>query len=325
MKEWLKDYFTFNQSEQRGLILLLGLLLLSILFNYFSPLLVKEKNYNSDEFRAQVEAFLNDTLSVSADFSQEWGDPFKKSKSEEHSGPENFASHPFYFDPNQMSEEEWNKTGLDEQVIRNILKYRQKGGFFKRKEDLRKIYALELSAYKVLEPYIIINDELKYNARVPSDSTNPDKEITKPYPIPDETAHIVELNSADSAGLISLPGIGPSFASRIIRYRQILGGYSDISQLMEVKGMDSNRFNGIKDRLGVNPELVRRMDLNAVTFKEMLKHPYFEFYLVKEIFNYRDRIKEFDSVGQIRQISIIYPELFNKIAPYLEVSKPGFE
>ena len=61
------------------------------------------------------------------------------------------------------------------------------------------------------------------------------------------------------------------------------------------------------------------MDLNKVEFKVMLKHPYFEYYLVKAIFGYRDKIKAFDSIQQLRNIEAIYPELYEKIEPYLEV------
>jgi len=60
------------------------------------------------------------------------------------------------------------------------------------------------------------------------------------------------------------------------------------------------------------------MEMNSVTFKEMVRHPYFEYYLVKAIFNYKDRIRTFDSVEQVKQIDNIYPELFDKIKPYLE-------
>ena len=90
-------------------------------------------------------------------------------------------------------------------------------------------------------------------------------------------------------------------------------------QLFEIKGMDSVRFNQFKNQIIVDPLLIRRIDINAVTFKELLKHPYFEYYLVKAIFEKRDAMKRYDSVGQIRSIEVMYEELYSKISPYLEV------
>jgi len=88
---------------------------------------------------------------------------------------------------------------------------------------------------------------------------------------------------------------------------------------MEIKGIDSIRYEQFKTQITVNPQLVRKIDLNTVTFKELMKHPYFEYYLVKAIFNYKDEIRAYDSVGQLRKLPVMYEELYEKIAPYLEV------
>ena len=319
MKEWIKEYFIFNRNEQRGLVLLLGLLLLSILFSYFAPLLVGQKKYDSAEFRAQVEAFLNDSSRTTKEYAYKPGKAPADSSSKPQSPLASFLASPFYFDPNQLSEEDWKRTGLDDRVIRNILKYRQKGGFFRNKEDFGKIYGLDKSAYTILEPYIVINSEKDRIGPASGNRTKAFEKDKEPVISEEENLQILELNTVDSAGLLSLPGIGPSFASRILRYRELLGGYADVSQLLEIKGMDSARYQAIQDRLIANPNLIRKMEMNSVTFKEMVRHPYFEYYLVKAIFNYKDRIRTFDSVEQVKQIDNIYPELFDKIKPYLEV------
>ena len=318
MKEWIKEYFIFNRNEQRGLVLLLGLLLLSILFSYFAPLLVGQKKYDSAEFRAQVEAFLNDSSRTTKEYAYKPGKTPADSSSKGQSPLASFLASPFCFDPNQIGEEDWKRTGLDDRVIRNILKYRQKGGFFRNKEDFGKIYGLDKSAYTILEPYIVINSEKDRIGPASGNRTKAFEKDKEPVISEEENLQILELNTVDSAGLLSLPGIGPSFASRILRYRELLGGYADVSQLLEIKGMDSARYQAIQDRLIANPNLIRKMEMNSVTFKEMVRHPYFEYYLVKAIFNYKDRIRTFDSVEQVKQIDNIYPELFDKIKPYLE-------
>ena len=179
------------------------------------------------------------------------------------------------------------------------------------------------SIFAILDPYIRIKEKEKkplssyFNYKDNKDSTKQINTYTKYKP---DTV-MIELNSTDSASLLACRGIGPSYAGRIIRYRERLGGFTGTGQLMEIKGMDSIRYDQFMGQVTVNLQLVRKIDLNTVTFKELLKHPYFEYYLVKEIFNYKDEIREWDSVGQLGKLPIMYEELYEKIAPYLEVKE----
>jgi competence protein ComEA len=319
MKDWLKEYFTFTEKEQRGIAILLALICLSVAFRHLAPWIKSQPEYDTETFRQQVRQFLSVTVEdESANSVQTGTDAYSNSPV---TGPNQvMLAAPFYFDPNTLDEEGWKKTGLNSKVIRNILRYREKGGTFRTAEDIRKIYGMEDSVYDRLAPYLVFAD---IELEKPKDSS--EKPYTKKYNPKDSSStksiRIVELNSADSADFESLPGIGPGFASRIVWYREKLGGFVTCEQLLEVNGLDSSRFMQIKDLLVVDTFAVRKMDLNAVTFKEMLRHPYFEYYLVKAIFNYKDRVKVFDSVGQLQSIETIYPELYHKISPYLEIRR----
>jgi competence protein ComEA len=323
MKDRIKDYFAFNRKEQRGLIILLGLLLLSLSVNLLLPLILPEKEYDIAPFQKQVEAFMA-SVEMSDSIKVLKPQKFAKNFSEEKlTDLSPFIASPFYFDPNELSEQQWAKMGMNEKIIRNILHYREKGGTFREKEGLARIYGMNDSIFAILEPYI----RLKEKEKPPSSS------YTNYYPHKDSLASgfkyknykpdtlVIELNSADSASLLACRGIGPTYASRIIRYRDRLGGFTRKEQLLELKGMDSTRYDQIKGQLTVDPGLVRKIDLNSVTFKELLKHPYFEYNLVKAIFNYKDKMREFDSVGQIRKLPVMYEELYLKISPYLETNR----
>jgi len=321
MKDRIKDYFAFNKKEQRGLIILLGLMLLSISVNIFLPGLLPDKEFDITPFQQEVARFME---------SVEKQDSARQVKSfsyyndfKETDGPvlQAFQASPFYFDPNELGLEQWQQMDMDDRIARNIIRYREKGGTFRDKEGFRKIYGMEDSVFAILDPYLRFKEKEKapsssyYNNKDKKDSTKQTNNYTKHQ----QDTVIIELNSADSASLLACRGIGPSFAGRIIRYRELLGGLIKVEQLLEVRGMDSLRFSGFRDQVTVNPELARKIDLNHVTFKEMLRHPYFEYYLVKAIFNYKDEIKAFDSVEQLRKIPVMYEELYEKISPYLEV------
>lgn len=100
---------------------------------------------------------------------------------------------------------------------------------------------------------------------------------------------VLDINVADSSALVALPQIGEVMASRIHRYRNRLGGYVSYSQLFEVKGMDTARFNTIKPYLTLDDGLVSKLRVNQDEFKTLLRHPYLEYDQVKAIVNHRER------------------------------------
>lgn len=315
MKDRIKDLFSFSRKEQRGIAILLGLMLCVMAVNYLLPVIIAEKEYDASPFREDIEHF---RLALAAADSAERSAQALKTHADNRDKPDlsAFLSDPFHFDPNTLSEEGWNKTGLDPRTIGSILRYREKGGQFRDREDLKKIYTMKDSVYDLLAPFILIRSKesgkdqsiRESRKKYPSDS------VHRTYPV---TPKVVELNRADSADLVRLPGIGPVFAARIMKYRDLLGGFYEEGQLLEVKGFDREKLDGLRGLINIDTASIGQMDLNLVTFKELLRHPYFEYYLVKAIFEYRDRVKRFDSVGQLKNIELIYEEMYDKIKPYL--------
>jgi DNA uptake protein ComE-like DNA-binding protein len=208
---------------------------------------------------------------------------------------------PFPFDPNTLTTEQAEEMGLHESVVNAIIKFREKGGRFKSSADLEKIYTLTKEEYAILEPFVRISNDTSLS-------------------LPAKKKVVVELNSADSLDLQQLQGIGPSFSRRIIKYRDLLGGFYSAEQLLEVFGMDSIRYRGIAGQVSVDNEKIRKININKVSIKEMTKHPYIEFYVAKSIINYRNEKGAFSDVKQIKEAKLIYTELFLKIEPYLSVN-----
>jgi len=131
----------------------------------------------------------------------------------------------------------------------------------------------------------------------------------------------IEINRADSVKLLPLPGIGPVFASRIIKYRDLLGGYASVDQLMEVYGMSIETFDMIAERIVIDTTVLRKLDLNSATFKELLRHPYLEFEDVKALVNYRDFAESIQSLRELQDNYILPDSVMNKVIPYLYLSK----
>ena len=129
----------------------------------------------------------------------------------------------------------------------------------------------------------------------------------------------MELNSADSVLLVRLRGIGPTFATRILKYRELIGGFVDISQLLEVYGIDSILFNSLKENIVIDSSFVKKLDINKLTKEELSKHPYLTYNVANSIASYRQIHGEFKTLTDLLDIYSIDQALLDKMYPYLQV------
>ncbi|HPM92729.1 MAG TPA: helix-hairpin-helix domain-containing protein [Bacteroidales bacterium] len=314
----IKDYFSFTAKEQRGLIALLGIILLALSAGIYLPVIIPQKQFDIEPFRSEVEAFLAKAVIEDSSAISNQNQALKFTPVSDHQDLEGFQQSPYPFNPNELDESQWKNMGLRDRIVNNIMNYRKKGGRFRDKEGFRKIYGLTDKEFGILESYLVFDPPVK--SEYPKDTASKPDGFHDQYTKKDFLPIRVEINSADSAALLNLKGIGPSFAGRIVKYRSRLGGFYKPEQLMEIRGLDSVRFNQFRDQIELNSGLISKIDINNVTFKELLKHPYFEYYLVKAIFEKKDQIKSFDSVEQIKYLPVMYEELFEKISPYITVN-----
>ncbi len=129
---------------------------------------------------------------------------------------------------------------------------------------------------------------------------------------------MLDLNTCDSASLEALPGIGPVLAVRIIKYRNLLGGYARVAQLLEVYGLPEETFNLISGRLTADSSNVRKIKINSADFKQIIRLPYFDRQEVTAILKYREvkgRIYNMDDLIKNKLLTI---EKIKKIRPYVE-------
>ena len=162
----------------------------------------------------------------------------------------------FAFDPNTVSVADLQRLGLSERQAQSIENYREKGGRFRSKADFQKMYVVSDTLFARLEPYI---------------------EIAK-----------LELNGADSTALVSLRGIGPWYARKILDYRDRLGGFVAPEQLLEIEGIDAERFAGFADGITVDASRICRLDLWHASDTVLARHPYLGPKGARSIVRYRE-------------------------------------
>ncbi len=128
---------------------------------------------------------------------------------------------------------------------------------------------------------------------------------------------LIELNSADSSLLESLPGIGPVLSVRAIKYRELLGGFCSVNQLREVYGLSEDTFILIEKRLRVDTLKIRKIDVNTADFGRLIRHPYFERYEVVSILKYRELKGRLTGPDDLTGNKLLTAEKAAKLRPYL--------
>jgi competence protein ComEA len=223
----------------------------------------------------------------------------------------------FRFDPNTATEKELLQLGLPENTARNLIKYREAGATFRRKEDLKKLYTLSEGDYERIAPYI--NIEHVYSRKFTKVDQLDNTPVSVDVDNTPASVDIIELNSADDRTLMQLRGIGPVLSKRIVNFRNKLGGFYSVDQLSEVYGLQDSVYLQIKERLIVNVNHIRLININTVTEEQLAEHSYIGKQLAANLILLRNGLKQFDNIEQIRQTPLINDEKYRKIAPYLTV------
>lgn len=293
-----KDFFYYTKSERRVILLLLAiaLLLLGIwaVMEYLRPVEVPVTLSESEE----IDSFLANL---------EEQEKIRKSHT-----PKNEISVVLQpFDPNTADSVLLRQLGLPVYIVRNILKYRAKGGVFRSPESFSRIYGLKEEVYQKLKPYITIAPLVSVS-HVRTDTFRQLKD-TIPYIPKYEEGTIVDLNKADTSIMKRIPGIGSTLARMIVVYRQRLGGFYDVSQLQEVPhvGVELNKW------FVVTPAGLHKIQVNSASLDKLRSHPYMDFYKAKAIMEYRRKRGKIKGLSQLSMFEEFTEKDLKRLSPYL--------
>ncbi len=216
----------------------------------------------------------------------------------------------FEFDPNTVSREDLKRLGLPEKAINIMMNYRKKGGTFRKREDLSKIYGITEEDFERLFPYIKIAE------KEPSKlfASNEIKTASENY---EETTSLkIEINSATPEEWQQLRGIGDYFAQKICGFRDKLGGFVSIDQISETYNLPDSTFQKIKPFLVLEGD-GKKINVNTALPKDLAAHPYLNWNQANAIVKYRDQHGTFTSLDQLDNVRILGSETLIKIKPYL--------
>ena len=282
-----KDFFYYSRSERRAVYFLLTLIVLLLVAIIFYS---KRDNVSFElvENMAEVDSFWMDLNKVKKH-------PVKEVQNNHFSTSE--IKDLFEFDPNSADSIELSRLGLSPFAIKNVLKYRAKGGQFKTPASFSKVYGLSPDLFAELEPYIRISEQTPMNKKALSvkktDSIGVENRRL-PFEKYSEGTK-VDVNVADTVELKKIPGIGSVIACNIVTFRQRLGGFYDLEQLLEVRFFTPDLLKWFV--LGKAP--IKKMRVNHDGLDKLRAHPYLNFYQAKVIVEHRKKRGEIKSLSQL--------------------------
>lgn len=355
LRQIVQDYFTFSRNERKGITILLVIIFLlaivnKVIFYFETPgkidaqllnaqLLSTKTNSNKEIKQGSLFAFDPNTIDKAAldslalpekiknnliryrdkgghyyaakDFKKMYGmtdsiyrtiAPYLKLETDVAlPASKKVTRKLFNFDPNTASDSILLSLGITEKQIRTIRNYQSKGGYFHNSADFLKIYSLSQSQKKDLLSYIKVGkgEPLATSART----------IRK--------EEVIEINSSDSVELMKLPGIGTKLSKRIIKYRDLLGGYYTLEQLREVYGLKEETLELIDNRIKVDNTKVQKVDLNFSDRYQLSRHPYIGKESAAQIINFRTKYGFITNPMVLKDSLILKESDYERLKPYL--------
>lgn len=312
----LRDIFIFTGQERNGILVLLFILLLTLLVDIALPFIVPEKEYDVSVWKEEAEKYYSGIAPV------------------EDASKNTFEG---IVDPNSAVLTDLTEMGIPSGIANNWIKYLQKGGHFKKKEEVRKLYGMTDDLYRKVQGHLQIADQeipvkkkaddrrqtfvkSSYKDSMKNSESIRKVSLGKSIEIELKNIPLVEVNQADSVQLEALPGIGPVLASRIIKFRRLLGGFYEIAQLKEIYGMSDELWAKSSARLYADTSEIKKIDINFLSLTELGRHPYIGFRHAKKVIKCRDTIGKFTQIAEL--VPIFSADSLKHLVPYLSIDLP---
>lgn len=306
-KKFIREYLLFSRRDRIGIVSLLCLVLIVYFLPYFSSQAAHQFPISQSPELAQALDSLQsrETGEIHEPSYSSYSPEIQKDNPQETYQPGEL----FYFDPNTLPPEGWQRLGLTSRTVRTIMNYRNKGGRFRQPADLQKVWGLPPGFYERVKDHISITPQ-QQNFHPLSDRETPK---------PERRIATVHINTADTSAFIALPGIGSKLAFRITSFRDKLGGFYSVDQIGETFGLPDSTFRKIKPYLELDNMPVRKLNINTATADELKSHPYIRWNLANALIAYRQQHGKFNSLEDLKKISLIDNAAFEKMKPYLQL------
>ena len=321
----IREFFYFQRSDRSVIMVLTVLVVVAcIVFGIIGTTQQVTTNANTDAKNTQTDSVVEGTTAAM---------------------PPKTEHRLFPFDPNTADSTDFLELGLQPWQVRNIYRFREKGGVYREPRDFARLYGLTVDQFKTLEPYIRIAPGFRPASTLFADEGYPDRyprttrqQATSPgtatariseaetdrpylmrytllYPRKLRMGEQIALTTTDTTTLKRVPGIGSGFARAIVAYGKRLGGYHSVLQLLEIRNFPESALDYFAPPQTPN---LRKLNLNKLSVEQMRAHPYLNFYRAKAIADYRRLHGPLQSLQDLRLLKDFPAEVIEQLEPYVE-------
>lgn len=296
-----KSHFWYTKSQRNGIFLLAILILILQVFIFVDV-------FSSDDI---VDVNQPDILAF-----QQQVDSLKLVEIEDRK-PKIYP-----FNPNYITDYKGEQLGMSLQEIDRLLEYRKTNQFVNSKEEFQKVTQISDTLLAKISPYFKFPEwVVKRNQKKTTSNLSllrRQESQSDYYKKPTYKLTTTDINKATAEDLRTINGIGPAFSERIIKYRSKLQGFSFASQLYEVWGLEKEVADKVLSVFKIaDKPIIKKVNVNTVEFKQLLKNPYIDYELCKKIFNYRDEVAELQDISELKNIKGFPLDLYDRITLYL--------
>jgi DNA uptake protein ComE-like DNA-binding protein len=294
-----KSHFWYNKSQRNGIFILVLLIIIVQTFIFVDVFTDNEiLNMNTPElvaFQKQIDSLKAIEI-------------------------ENRKPKVYPFNPNYITDYKGEQLGMSLEEIDRLLAFRKTNKFINSKEEFQNVTKVSDSLLNKISPYFKFPDWVVKQNQSSNSSRNSKESFTEnSYKKKEVKISTTDINKATAEDFQSISGIGSAFSNRIIKYRSKLQGFSFDDQLYEVWGLDKEIADKVLSVFKIDEKpIIKKVNINTIEFKQLLKNPYVDYELCKKIFNYRDEVAELQNISQLKYIEGFPVELYDRIVLYLE-------
>lgn len=285
-----KSHFWYTKSQRNG-VLFLVLLIISLqviyVFADFSETAIDINTAELSAFQKQIDSLKT----------------VKKANKK-------FKIYPF--NPNYITDYKGYSLGMTVAEIDRLHQFRNQNKFVNSKSDFQKVTKINDTLLKKIAPYF------KFPAWVSKRNQKKNNNLNKRTAANKVAVSTNDINLATAEDFATISGIGEKLSKRIIKYRSKLQGFSFSDQLYEVWNIDPKLIKELLQifRITTKP-VIKKININTASFKEVLKTPYVDYDLCRKIFDYRDEVAELQNISELKNIAGFPVYKYERIVLYL--------
>lgn len=217
--------------------------------------------------------------------------------------------------PNDAQFDDFLRVGFSEKQATTCINYRSKGGKFYQETDVMKMYCISEEDFNRLKNYLAIP---KKNKKIAEKRSVTEKKEIRRNTSKSVSVQSISINSCDTTDLMNLPKIGNFRARKIIEYRDKLGGFYEISQLLNVYSIDSDLLTEIGQYIIIDTSAIKKININEASFKEIVHHPLISYETTKNIVTYKRIVGVIKNIQELRDNNIVSADEYGTLKNYIK-------